>query len=542
MFVWFLPIKTQAVNSFSGPSTVYLNRFFECDSAGIAWCYAFSTLKDNDGWYKTWFFAPATDDYPNTMECIYMARNKDLDKNWQVYTWDKGWETLPYDSSQAKPENFKPVVCTQTPSGEDAHMVGDPAVVKINNKYYMLYSYNDRDKEYVYGAVSNDGLNWTGKKLMWQGHRPSMIEDDQVLRVWFDIHLPGMSSAQRTIRMKTLALSKLDNFLDPSQWEVASNPTSPLNSANTEVLKIKNKYFAVTDFIKDNRLSIAYTYSDDGNNWEPRKFLVNDQIIPSGDSQNSRGITVPQLFQQGDNYYLIANIMNESSRILNRAYLFQLLIDADDFYSPAGIGAPNSITGYDQMEIDKSYNQVSGLSYKLKSNLSYSGHSYSGTRFFVPQNMRINRVTFDYITNYDNSLLIGALSDADENIIWEEDLYGHQTGQVDISIPMEPHIGLGLFARSDFKYTLSDWKLQIKDLKIYYLNKCHPYGSHSRGDADNNQKINLIDFASWLEQFKSEGFKEEKKLVDFHCEDSGESGFIDLDDFNIWLSSYSSYF
>lgn len=62
----------------------------------------------------------------------------------------------------------------------------------------------------------------------------------------------------------------------------------------------------------------------------------------------------------------------------------------------------------------------------------------------------------------------------------------------------------------------------------------------SKGNADCNSKIDLIDFAWWLDVFKAGGSEDQKAAVDFDCSESDNEHIINLGDFSVWLDSYIS--
>jgi len=609
LILFFTLVVPGYVESNNAPIAAYSEKFFDC-RPGISWCYAFSTIEDSDGWYKTWFFAPANRTYMDkALECIYMARSTTLDSdNWQVYTGG-GYENYPYASDgSGAPANWMPVVCHNNryeghfepgdvgsnnvipgynsmdldksyssqsktitykliqdtdiahpsyggtaffaPAGTKIYRVtfdfvtnydnqkviaavtvpgsakywtydhygnnagsvdlsiddkdwvafgmfskssfhvnwtnwlfqvknlkiyfkgggyatGDPSVIKVAGKYYMLYSMWDRVDPggYVYGATSTDGINWIGTSYLWIGHRPSMIVDGDEVKAWYDI---PRGETGRTIRMRSIPTSQLASFLDESAWSSPATPTVPLNSANTEILKTGNSYFAVTDGLdQDNSLVVNYSFSENGLDFDAPEKLVGQESIPEEYRDGIVGITVPQLFRDGDAYYLIASSMTPS-RQLNQAFLFRVEFDPI-YFEPEDVGSNNTIPGYNSMDLDKSYSsQSKTITYKLIQGTDIAHPSYGGTAFFAPAGTKIYRVTFDFVTNYDNQKVIAAVTVPGSAKYWTYDYYGNNAGSVDLSIDDKDWVAFGMFSKSSFHVNWTNWLFQVKNLRVYY--------------------------------------------------------------------------
>jgi len=344
------PLKTYAAIDpipANPPEVTYLEEFFDC-SPSINWCYAFSTLKDSDGYYKTWFFAPATKKYySHALECIYIARNTQINKNWGVYT-GSSWETNYQHDGMGAPKNWKPVICHEKQGQQYGHLTGDPIVIKYQDVYYMLYSMRDdtNDAGWVYSATSSDGINWDGKTVMWEGHRPALIIDGDILRVYYDI-VTYFSNGTHSVDYYTryLDLSNISDFRNPSSWsnraEVAV--TGGGGGSNWDFIKPKDKLLGVRDGMdSQGSLAISYLETEDGINMFQNGFWITKNDLPSPHNSDSdiKGAHVAQFFQDGSEYYLIANTITKGT-LLQHAFIYHL---SDPPPSPTCTGMSYSVS------------------------------------------------------------------------------------------------------------------------------------------------------------------------------------------------------
>ncbi len=64
----------------------------------------------------------------------------------------------------------------------------------------------------------------------------------------------------------------------------------------------------------------------------------------------------------------------------------------------------------------------------------------------------------------------------------------------------------------------------------------------AKGNADCNNVIDLLDFAGWLNVFKTGGSETEKAAVNFDCQESDNKHVVNLSDFQVWLGNYTLTF
>lgn len=75
-----------------------------------------------------------------------------------------------------------------------------------------------------------------------------------------------------------------------------------------------------------------------------------------------------------------------------------------------------------------------------------------------------------------------------------------------------------------------------------FCSSCETGKPKSSGNADCNNSIDLLDFASWLKVFKLGGTKEEKAAVDFYCQESQGEHLLNQVDLDDWLTNFLASF
>jgi hypothetical protein len=95
-----------------------------------------------------------------------------------------------------------------------------------------------------------------------------------------------------------------------------------------------------------------------------------------------------------------------------------------------------------------------------------AAQSHFGTAYYPPANKQIYRVTFDYETNYDNSLVFGGLTAAGNVFAWTRDVWGYSNASADVALAPTPWIGFGLFSRAAFTPP-ENWLFRPRNIKLY---------------------------------------------------------------------------
>jgi hypothetical protein len=252
--------------------------------------------------FKGWFFGWAVEDcnrnIPGNTGCdaIFHARAKSLDGPWEVYCGDGVWD------GTMTPSRWRPVVSAQNRYYDQWHN-GDPSVVKVRGRYFMAYSSTGFNKDgypqadprdtdgdilCVMGAASDDGIHWRrssapilmhkedyGAPSVPKGvhpygsyHRPSLLYENGVFKIWFDYWLPG----------KGIAMGYAENrgdFLTPESWRVVRAGDNPCLQEwpNPSVAHVGKTYYCYSDpggYGKPGMQGrkIAEAVSSDGLKWE----------------------------------------------------------------------------------------------------------------------------------------------------------------------------------------------------------------------------------------------------------------------------------
>jgi len=206
--------------------------------------------------YRGWLFGWAVEDCnrnaPGNRGCdaIFAARSRALDGPWEVWSGGDGWDATGNAS------RWRPVMTAQDRPWDEWHN-GDPSVVRVGGRFYMAYSATghnldgkpygvegDRDGSIlcIMGAVSADGVHWKrspepilihrpdlGAPHVPHGeshafgsyHRPSLLHERGVFRLWFDYWHPGdggVSMGYAECR---------GDFLNPAHWRVLRAGRNP---------------------------------------------------------------------------------------------------------------------------------------------------------------------------------------------------------------------------------------------------------------------------------------------------------------------------
>lgn len=307
------------------------------------------------GFFFGWAVEPCNPGYPGC-DAIYLARGDDLRRGWQVYAGGEAWD----DGRDAG--RWVPVVCAQDEPYDQWHN-GDPTVVKVGDTYHLAYSATghnldgipygqagDRDGSIlcVMGATSRDGITWTRSAepilihredlgapglahgeshLLGSYHRPTLLHEEGVFRLWFDYwagDARGVSVGYAECR---------GEFLDPDDWEVLRAGDEPVLAQfpNPDVVRVGDLLLAFGDppvghtghgWI-DRKITLAA--SRDGLAWEvlghlepdpgvPATHVPEAYVEPEGDGYR---VWLTYATQRGGEPY---DYMYDSLRLMSRVY------------------------------------------------------------------------------------------------------------------------------------------------------------------------------------------------------------------------------
>lgn len=295
-------------------------------------------VDDKEYPYRMYFFGWAgTETNLNWPGCdaIFMARGKNLDE-WEVYSQKKGTREVYWDTKgeSGEFENAREWASVVYASRDDENdwfdnwHNGDPSVVYMDGVYYMAYSAYGMDKDgilsgtsgdtdgdisCVMGATSTDGINWTKAEYplaIWEPeigkkepvtsdgsdfadgefaglyHRPSILYEDGVWKMWFDYITPsGLMSVGYA--------ENRGDFMKHDDWVMVRCGSDALmpHMANPDVIKVGDTYFMygdpdVTQYgATDPSLDYGDSWvkrqlmefqSQDGINWTATGFIVPD--------------------------------------------------------------------------------------------------------------------------------------------------------------------------------------------------------------------------------------------------------------------------
>lgn len=268
--------------AWESPKTTVLGPFHNLYNPSIV------QLPDAEFAYHMWFFGWAvadsnpTEDGRYLNDAIYYARSHNLTSGWEVYCGTDTDGTIIWDQTMT-PKRWVPVM-TYGKVYYDSEANGDPSVVYHEGTFYMAYSSVGFDRvldeqgvikhlyvtSCVMGATSKDGIHWTKTEtpiLIWNKeslnrwdiawrnpapppdeyygsyHRPSLMFDKGIWRLWFDYYHPGtfvcMGYAECT-----------GDFMNSENWKVIHAGSDSLlkDWPNTSVIKINDeKYYAFSD-------------------------------------------------------------------------------------------------------------------------------------------------------------------------------------------------------------------------------------------------------------------------------------------------------
>lgn len=199
---------------------------------------------------------------------------------------DAIWQS--YGLSKTRWTNFS-MAFTRTPNSEENNNeiyghVCDPAVIKVNGKYYMYYTGASLSgvNNQIFLATSTNGTTWTKypsnsnpqpviKNINMDGKygfgQPSVIyKDSQFILYYTDVH----GEPQYTHELRSVSNDGI-NF---------SQGVKVFEGNNFVVTFIKplNKYFAIDPQDEWSPLGLYYSFSDDGIVWNPDRKSDNFKL------------------------------------------------------------------------------------------------------------------------------------------------------------------------------------------------------------------------------------------------------------------------
>lgn len=231
-------------------------------------CYAPSILRVGEEWWM-WYGAQGSSGHDQ----IFLAKSNDL-VTWQKHpTWSQPVPVIP--------------------NGTSNH-VNDPSVVVFGDKWWMAYTdAATGEDDRVYGASSNDGMQWTkhgeiigiGSPGAWDSGkvgRPSILVDDGKIWMWYDGQKPN---AGRHVGVAVSSDGK--NF---TKYE--ANPVI-LNAGAVDVAKVGDFFVLLAEGGNGTHLYVAKNPFQ----WQYRGLL----LAKSGDSYDKFGQVTPTLVTNGPN-------------------------------------------------------------------------------------------------------------------------------------------------------------------------------------------------------------------------------------------------
>jgi len=285
--------------------------------------------------FRAWFFGWAAEDgNPGYSGCdaIYMARSRELESGWEVYTGAGEWDAT------MDPSRWVPVITARDEPFDEWHN-GDPSVVRVGGRFFMAYSStghnldgklfghpDDTDGSIlcVMGASSGDGIRWRKSEmpilLRWEDlgdapvpqgeshlfgsyHRPSLLYDaeERKFRLWFDY----WAGQDRGVAMGYA--ENVGDFLNPDDWHIiraGDDPCLP-HFPNPNVIRVGDHYLAYADppvpVGEDashpwRARKITEAVSNDGLEWTILGYIEPDADAPA--------IHVPEALVWGEFIYL----------------------------------------------------------------------------------------------------------------------------------------------------------------------------------------------------------------------------------------------
>ncbi len=246
--------------------------------AGFRNMYQFEVAYEpvrSDWPFHAWFFGWAAEDMnPNVSGCdaVYHARSLSIEGPWEVYTASHPWD------DGAHPASWAPVLSAGDAYYDEWHN-GDPSVVRVGRDYYMAFSSTGHNTDgflfgaegdvdgsilCIMGATSTDGVTWTktdapillnpndlGASHIPEGeahlhgsyHRPSLLYEDGVFRLWFDYWagpVQGTSMGYAENR---------GDFMRPEDWTVTRAGDAPClpQWPNPDVVRVGDLYYSYAD-------------------------------------------------------------------------------------------------------------------------------------------------------------------------------------------------------------------------------------------------------------------------------------------------------
>jgi hypothetical protein len=132
-------------------------------------------------------------------------------------------------------------------------------------------------------------------------------------------------------------------------------------------------------------------------------------------------------------------------------------------------GLPMVAGGWNSMlpQTSISYNSPT-LGYQLIQGSNLTHPSYAGSGFAVPAGKRIYKVTFDYMSVYDNALVVGGVMIPNNAVFWTANQWGHNFGSASLLIPHTDWIAFGLSTKASFNVAAPNWMFHVSNAQVFY--------------------------------------------------------------------------
>jgi hypothetical protein len=144
-------------------------------------------------------------------------------------------------------------------------------------------------------------------------------------------------------------------------------------------------------------------------------------------------------------------------------------VEGRGVFSPTHAGTPIVAGGWTSMlpQTRISFSTPT-LSYQLVQGSTLAHPSYAGSAFAVPAGKKIYKVTFDYMSVYDNALVVGGVMIPDAAVFWSANQWGHNYGTATLSIPHKDWVAFGLSTKASFNVVEPNWMFLVSNLQVFY--------------------------------------------------------------------------
>ena len=241
--------------------------------------------------YKYWMsYTPYPED-DDSKENPHIAVSNDM----------VNWETLRVLD---EPKNYKP----QVRYNSDSHLVYNNVLNQL--ECYWRYVDEINNKSIIYRKTTKDGVNWTSREVALINSprskidcvSPAIIFEDNTYKMWYVDKGNTLKYATSTNGLNWENVRKLEIVYDKD-----------LKNWHLDVIHTENGYemlvVAFDEWANHNDMSLYYTKSTDGFQWEPAKEIIK----PTIDTNNwdNKGIYRSSFIYEQDNYYVFYSGTNK---------------------------------------------------------------------------------------------------------------------------------------------------------------------------------------------------------------------------------------